>query len=163
MRRLAADKRYSLDRMGCVLHFMRPEADVERLIALSPVEPCTVRRRGEPLSQRANSRRAVTSGVSLGVSDAEFEELEQQQTDAVRFLRAHAATLKTMREVPGVERATLDFGIAMRDVVVQSDSFPADLVAAVAAFGCGLELTQFPVGRKAKNLKRYRKALRGAA
>mgnify|MGYP006194422583 CR=1 FL=1 len=36
----------------------------------------------------------------------------------------------------------------------------ADLIAALAVAGCGMELTQFPTGRKAKNLKRYRKALR---
>lgn len=104
----------------------------------------------------------MTSGVNLEVSDADFEEFEQQQADAIRFLRAHAVALRRMLEVPGVERATLDFGIAMRDVVVQSDSFPADLIAALAEVGCGMELTQFPVGRKAKNLRRYRKALRGA-
>ncbi|MEJ8840462.1 hypothetical protein [Ramlibacter sp. AN1133] len=148
--------------MGCIIHFVGRDADVERLVALSPVEPCTVWRRGEPRSSRPNSRRAVTSGVNLEVSDAEFEELEQQQADAVRFLREHATALRNMREVEGVERSTLDFGIAMRDVVVQSDSFSADLISALATVGCGLELTQFPTGRKAKNLKRYRKALRAA-
>jgi hypothetical protein len=113
-----------------------------------------------PRSSRPNSRPAVTSGLTLVVSDAEFEDLEQQQADAIQFLRAHSSILKNMSEVAGVEHAILDFGIAMRDVVVQSDHFPADLIAALAVAGCGMELTQFPTGRKAKNLKRYRKALR---
>lgn len=133
---------------------------MESLVALSPVEPCNVWRPGVPRSSRPNSRPAVTSGLTLAVSDAEFEDLEQQQADAIQFLRAHSSILKNMSEVAGVEHATLDFGIAMRDVVVQSDHFPADLIAALAVAGCGMELTQFPTGRKAKNLKRYRKALR---
>lgn len=145
--------------MGCILHFVGREADVESLVALSPVEPCNVWRRGVPRSSRPNSRPAVTSGLTLVVSDAEFEDLEQQ-ADAIQFLRAHSSILKNMSEVAGVEHATVDFGIAMRDVVVQSDHFPADLIAALAVAGCGMELTQFPTGRKAKNLKRYRKALR---
>lgn len=132
---------------------------MESLVALSPVEPCNVWRRGVPRSSRPNSRPAVTSGLTLVVSDAEFEDLEQQ-ADAIQFLRAHSSILKNMSEVAGVEHATVDFGIAMRDVVVQSDHFPADLIAALAVAGCGMELTQFPTGRKAKNLKRYRKALR---
>lgn len=146
--------------MGCILHFVGREADVESLVALSPVEPYSVWRRGVPRTSRPNSRPATTSGLSLMVSAAEFEELELQQADAVQFLGAHSGVLKTMSEISGVERATLDFGIAMRDVIVQSDHFPADLIAALAAAGCSMELTQFPTGRKAKNLKRYRKALR---
>ena len=146
--------------MGCILHCVGREADVESLVALSPVEPCRFWWRGVPRSSRPNSRPAVTSGLILVVSDAEFEDLEQQQADAIQFLRAHSSILKNMSEVAGVEHATLDFGIAMRDVVVQSDHFPADLIAALAVAGCGMELTQFPTGRKAKNLKRYRKALR---
>ena len=146
--------------MGCILHFVGREADVERLVALSPVEPCSVWRRGVPRNARPNSRPAVTSGLTLTVSDAEFEDLEKQQADAIQFLRAHTSVLKSMSEVAGVEHATLDFGIAMRDVVIQSDHFPADLIAALAASGCSMELTQFPTGPKAKNLKRYRKALR---
>lgn len=146
--------------MGCILHFVGREADVESLVALSPVEPYGVWRRGVPRTSRPNSRPAATSGLSLMVSAAEFEELELQQADAIQFLSAYSGVLKTMSEVAGVERATLDFGIAMRDVIVQSDHFPADLIAALAAAGCGMELTQFPTGRKAKNLKRYRKALR---
>ncbi|WP_228899526.1 hypothetical protein [Acidovorax sp. Leaf73] len=149
-----------MNRMGCIIHFVGREADVESLVALSPVEPCNIWRRGVPRSSRPNSRPAVTSGLTLVVSDAEFEDLEQQQADAIQFLRAHSSILKNMSEVAGVEHATLDFGIAMRDVVVQSDHFPADLTAALAVAGCGMELTQFPTGRKAKNLKRYRKALR---
>jgi hypothetical protein len=124
--------------MGCLIHFVGREADVDQLVALSPVAPCTIWRRGEPRSSRPNSKKSLTSGVNLEVSEADFEELEQQQAEAIRFLRAHASALRNMREVAGVERASLDFGIAMRNVVVQSDRFPAELIAALATIGCEL-------------------------
>jgi ribosome-associated translation inhibitor RaiA len=149
--------------MGCILTFIGPDADVEQLLALSPVEPVSVWRRGEPLSSRPGSRVATTSGVTLQISDAEFEELEEQQADAIQFLNDHCQTLQAMRRVEGVESARVDFGIAMRSVIVQSDTFPAELIAAVAKVGCSLDLTQFPTGPKARNLRRYRKAFRASA
>lgn len=149
--------------MGCILSFNGPEADVAQLLALSPVEPVRARRRGEPLSSRPGSRLAVTSGVTLQISDAEFEELEEQQADAIQFLNEHCQALQAMRRVEGVESACLDFGIAMRSVIVQSDGFSAELIAAVAKVGCSLVLTQYPTGPKARNLRRYRKAFRASA
>lgn len=149
--------------MGCILAFVGPDANVEQLLALSPVEPVSVWRRGEPLSSRPGSRVAVTSGVTLRISDAEFEELEEQQADAIQFLNEHCQALQAMRRVEGVESARVDFGIAMRSVIVQSDTFPADLIAAVAKVGCSLDLTQYPTGPKARNLRRYRKAFRASA
>lgn len=149
--------------MGCILSFNGPDADVAQLLALSPVEPVRARRRGEPLSSRPNSRLAVTSGITLHISDAEFEELEQQQADAIRFLHDHDQALQAMRKVEGVESACVDFGIAMRSVIVQSDTFPAELMAALAKLGCSMELTQYPTGPKARNLRRYRKAFRASA
>lgn len=149
--------------MGCILSFNGPDADVAQLLALSPVEPVRARRRGEPLSSRPNSRLAVTSGITLQISDAEFEELEQQQADAIRFLHDHDQALQAMRKVEGVESACVDFGIAMRSVIVQSDNFPAALMAALAKLGCSMELTQYPTGPKARNLRRYRKAFRASA
>ncbi|CAN7516525.1 hypothetical protein [Acidovorax sp. Root217] len=149
--------------MGCILSFNGPDADVAQLLALSPVEPINVWRRGEPLSSRPNSRLARTSGVVLQISDAEFEELELQQADAIRFLNDHDQALQAMRTVKGVEVACVDFGIAMRSVIVQSDRFPAELIAALAKVGCTMELTQYPTGPKARNLRRYRKAFRASA
>lgn len=149
--------------MGCILSFNGPDADVAQLLALSPVDPISVRRRGEPLTARPSSRLAVTSGVVLRVSDAEFEELEEQQADAIQFLNDHCQALQAMRKVEGVESARVDFGIAMRSVIVQSDTFPAELIAALAKVGCSLDLTQFPTGPKARNLRRYRKAFRASA
>jgi hypothetical protein len=148
--------------MGCILNFVGRNADVAQLLVLSPIKPCNIFRYGEPRSSRPNSRICQTSGLNLEVSTADFEYLEEQQADAIRFLRTNAIVLKSMREVSGVEKAILDFGIQMRNVIVQSDAFPQELIGALATIGCDLELTQFLSGKKSRNRQRYRKMHRGA-
>lgn len=44
----------------------------------------------------------------------------------------------------GVDGAYLDFGIEWRNVAVQCDFFPADLVKLAREIGLGLELSQSP-------------------
>jgi hypothetical protein len=135
---------------------------VDSLLKLSPVAPCSTYRKGEPRSSRPNSKISTTSGVNLLVSDAEFEEVERQISDAREFLQVHAVALKTMRKVAGVVRVGLDFGIDKRDVLVQVDSFPADLLSLLVEIDCSLVLTQFPVSRRSRNRRRYRESSRRA-
>lgn len=148
--------------MTCIFHLSGQDLDVDALQRLSPVAPCAVFKKGEPVSTRPNSRLSPISGINLELSDADFEDFERQQADTLAFLQTHGAALQKMRELPGVERASIDFGIAMRDVVVQSDIFPAELIASIAQLRCSLELSQYPVSSTSRNIKRYRKALRNA-
>lgn len=148
--------------MSCIFHLSGDELDVTKLIGFSPVEPCAVFRKGEARSPRPNARISRISGINIEVSSADFEKFEQQQEDAIAFLSANIAPLQEMRNLPGIERASLDFGIAMRSVVVQSDEFVIELIQLLSTLRCGLMLSQYPVGKKSKNLGRYRKALRSA-
>lgn len=149
--------------MCCVLHFTGDHVDIDALVGISPVEPATVFRRGEPRSSRPNSRLCVTSGLNLLVSDADFEDFEQQQQDAIDFLTAHQLDIKKMRRLDGVTNASLDFGIAMRNVIAQSDQFEPELISQMAPLGLALVLGQYPVGRKNSKVKQYRRALRKAS
>ena len=149
--------------MGCVLHFFGDMADVGELERLSPTEPCAVFRKGQTRSTRPNARAARTSGVSIVASEADFELLELQQTEALAFLRIHHTKLQAMRDVAGIETASIDFGISMRNVIVQGDSFEPDLLAEIASLRMRLVLSQYPTQGKAKKIKQYRRALRSAA
>ena len=149
--------------MSCVLHFFGDAADVAELQRLCPTEPCNVFRKGEPMSNRPNARMARTSGISIVASEAEFDQLELQQAQALAFMRRHHANLQAMRSVQGVELASIDFGITMRNVFVQGDSFEPDLVAEIASLKMRLVLSQYPPQGRAKRVKQYRRALRSAA
>jgi hypothetical protein len=94
---------------------------------------------------------------------AEFEQLELQQAEALAFLRRHHIELQSMRSVQGVETASIDFGIVMRNVVVQGDAFEPELLAEVASLRMRLVLSQYPPQGRAKRVKQYRRTLRGAA
>jgi hypothetical protein len=149
--------------MGCVLHFTGDLIDVDALAAISPTEPCTKWKKGEPRSKRPNAKLCTTSGISIVISDAEFENFEDQQQDAINYVTAHHSALAVMRNAPGITHASLDFGIAMRNVFVQSDSFSAELLASIGLLRLTLVLTQYPVGQKFKRIKQYRRSLRRAA
>jgi hypothetical protein len=149
--------------MSCVLHFLGDAADIAELERLCPTEPCNVFRKGEPRSSRPNARLTRTSGVSVVASTAEFEQLEEQQSEALAFMKRHHATLKAMRSVQGVETASIDFGITMRNVIVQSDSFEPELLAEIAELKMRLVLSQYPPQGRPKRVKQYRRALRSAA
>ena len=100
--------------------------------------------------------------MNILISDADFEDFEQQQQDAIDFLTAHQLDLKKMRQFEGVTSASLDFGIAMRNVISQSDQFEPELISLMAPLGLALVLSQYPVGRKNSRVKQYRRALRKA-
>ena len=149
--------------MPCVLHFLGDALKSSELARLAPVEPCAVFRKGEPRSQRPAARLCKTSGVSLVVSEADFDQLDQQQNEAVEFLSLHREALARMRAFPGVEEACLDFGTEMRNVIVQSDSFQPVLLGQLAQLQTQLVLSQYPTTGKAKRIKQYRRVLRSAA
>jgi hypothetical protein len=149
--------------MSCVLHFFGDAADVAELERLCPTETCNVFRKGQAKSDRPNARLARTSGISVVASEAEFEDLEQQQADALAFMKRHHAALQAMRSVQGVETASIDFAITMRNVFVQGDSFEPDLLVEIANLGMRLVLSQYPPQGRAKRVKQYRRALRSAA
>jgi hypothetical protein len=54
--------------------------------------------------------------------------------------------LKRLTSWPGVDGVVLDFGIERRDVVVQCDVLPPDLLRVVGELGRAIELSQYPVG-----------------
>ncbi len=47
-------------------------------------------------------------------------------------------------EWPGVQAVDLDFGIERRDVAVQCDRLPPELVRLAGSLGLGIELSQYP-------------------
>lgn len=146
--------------MACVIHFVGDLVDVEALQRLCPTPPCSVFQKGLPRSNRPGARAARTSGLSVVASEADFDLLEDQQKEALEFLQKHHSALLAMRQTPGIEFASIDFGISMRNVIVQSDIFESQLLAALAELNLQLVLSQYPTAGKDKKLKQYRRSLR---
>jgi hypothetical protein len=92
-----------------------------------------------------DGRKHTESGLNVVVSDAGFQEFAEQVEDAIEFLTDSAFEVRQLVAYPGVTGVVLDFGIAWRDVVAQSDQFPAELVRLAGGCGIALELSHYPV------------------
>jgi hypothetical protein len=110
--------------MSSVLRAYGAVFDVDAFLAGCTLSVCAVKRRGEPVfpASQPNGRRQERSGVHVLVSDADFSEFARQVEESVAFLKGNAAEVRRLCEFAGVEGVTLDFGIARRDVAVQSDT-----------------------------------------
>jgi hypothetical protein len=133
--------------MSCVLRVNGSDFLVDRFLDNSDLVPCVVYRKGEPRSSasKSNSKIHETSGLNVDVSKADFDNLDGQIRDAISFLEQHKMELERLCRFPGVERLTLDFGIAKRDVIAQSDYFPAELLYLAGSLEISIELSQYPI------------------
>jgi len=131
--------------MSAVLRAYGAEFAVDEYVAGCKLPICAVIRRGEPVfpNTQPNGRRHEQSGVHIIVSDAEFEQFPQQVEDAIAFLNRENDQLRALCQFPGVEAARLDFGVARRDVAVQCDYLPPDLIRIASELGLGVEISLY--------------------
>jgi hypothetical protein len=128
---------------GCVLRVAGAAFDVDSFLRDSTFEVLFVYRKGERRSKTRGP--STTSGLNVLVSD-DYEDIQRQSRDAVRFLAEHDAEIRRARSYPGVEFVDLDFSTSLRDVAVQSETFSREVVAAAGALGLGIELSLYPPG-----------------
>lgn len=133
--------------MPAVVRAYGTDFDVDGFLAACDLPICAVNRRGEarrPASQ-PDGPRNQRSGVHISVSDADFDDFAGQVTEAIDFLRKNNVELQRLCGWGGVDDVTLDFGIERRDVALQCDYFPAELVRLAGLLGMGIELSQYPI------------------
>ncbi len=132
--------------MSAVLHAVGVDFDMDAFLAGCTLAVCGVQRRGEPVRPltQPDGRRYEQSGVNVTASGADFDQFPQQVADVTAFLWAESEQVSRLCDFPGVEGVDLDFGVERRDVAVQCDRLPPELVRLAAAFGLGIELSQYP-------------------
>ena len=64
--------------------------------------------------------------------------------EVVRYLSAKFDELRRLQNFPGVTDLCLDFGYYRRDVVVQCDRLPAELIKLAGSLGMSIEVTLYP-------------------
>ncbi|MBV9657320.1 MAG: hypothetical protein JO295_04335 [Verrucomicrobia bacterium] len=128
---------------GCVLHVSGYDFDVDAFLASSNLRPYYIHHRGE-IGRR--SQRFTDSGFSLDVSAADGD-FRAEATDAMAYLATHEAELQRLHDFPGVTDMRLDFGYYFRNVAVQVDYFPPDLLARAGRLGIGIELSLYVVSQ----------------
>ena len=130
--------------MSCVLRAIGTAFDVDAYLKSSRLVASIVFRRGEPRTPgQPEGPRRTASGLNVAVSDANVDDLAAQVRDALRFLREHEDDLRRLGSCPGMEEVCLDFALRRRDVVAQSDLFPADLLWQAGALDIDLVVTHY--------------------
>lgn len=124
--------------MPCHLHVWLPEgarAFADRLT----LEPYSVTEKGEE-NPRRPGRRFEGARLSFDVSEADFDQLPQQFEDATAFLKQHEADVAVLASAG---EAVLDFGYEPRDVSVQVDRLPRELIRLAGRLGVEIELSLY--------------------
>lgn len=131
---------------GCNLHVTGDGFDVEAFLANSPFEPYDVFRRGE-FKGRKNHKRQDCSGFSLEVSKV-YGDLGKQCEEVTVFLQEYHGEMSRLRAFPGVTEVWLHFGYERREVAVQSEWLPPELLVLVGSLGLGIQLSLYPNGQQ---------------
>lgn len=79
----------------------------------------------------------------IQVSRADFDDVPAQMRDATVFLQHHQTALQHALSQDGAE-GVIDFAVEWRDVAVQVDGFPAELVRLAGQLGLALMLSHHP-------------------
>ena len=129
--------------MSCILRIAGKDLKLKDLLKIELTPDSTWEKGSPKFSRRPDGKKNTTSGARYVVSDAGFDAFEQQKLDALKFLERYKKQIKEILSLPNIEGACLDFGIYWRDVPVQCDNFPSNLVKLAGRLDLELELTQY--------------------
>jgi hypothetical protein len=128
--------------VSCVLRAGGADFDTDAYLADSPFAHVSRYRRGEPRwpSFSGTSR---TSGFSVTISDADVGDLATQVDEAIAFLDQHEDELRRLGRFEGVEEMEIDFAVEWRELAVQTDWFPPELLWRAGALDIALRVTHY--------------------
>ncbi len=135
--------------MSCVLRITGKDFDVDGFLKDTGLIPYIQYKKGDQRTYpKDQSVEYDDNGCSFDLSEADFDNLEQQQVDAIDFLKTNFEKLKTIYtyKLYPSDKPTIDFGIETRmkgDTVIQSDYFPPELLKLAGELGFGILLSQY--------------------
>jgi hypothetical protein len=141
--------------MSCMFRIAGAKLDVDGLLAAVSLPSTMSFRKGEPrLKTRPDGKRNKDSGAAFLVSDADFDQFKKQKRDAIGFLKTHKTVIRRIMNWRGVDGGELAFGVGQRDVIVQCDYFPAELLRLAGGLGLDIEISLYPPFEEKKNRKK---------
>ena len=121
---------------GCVLRVSGVDLNPEDALQHMSLHAISIWHKGD-------IRRKICTDAGFVVNVSDRETLSEQVEEAVQFVTAQRAALKELCSDTTIEDIRLDFGIALRDAVVQTNIFPRPLVQLAGECGIVLELSQY--------------------
>jgi hypothetical protein len=136
--------------MSCILSIIGKNLNVDVFIKESKLRPYKVVYKGEPkFKTKPTGEKKAYSGLMIQASKADFNDLNAQIKDTIRFLRRNKQKLQHISLTKEVQYATLDFGVDLRidkkKVLTQSELFPSELLRLAGELDLDIELSIYPV------------------
>ncbi|RPJ53883.1 MAG: hypothetical protein EHM23_30090 [Acidobacteria bacterium] len=99
-------------------------------------------------STRLRPYRVGADTAHFEVSDAKVGDFEQEIRDATGYLRSNETQLRKMFSSFENIEGTLDFSVAWRDVAVQVDVLPPELLRLAGELGLAIALSHYPLSEQ---------------
>ncbi|MGC4034689.1 MAG: hypothetical protein QM764_01920 [Chitinophagaceae bacterium] len=136
--------------MPCNLVILGKNLDIDALIAKSSLRGYSKRYKGQPVFKtKPNGKKSTHSSIRIQTSKSDFDNLEKQISDTIKYLKRHKNKLNIIRQTKEVDLAVLDFGICLRinkkEILTQSDRFPNQLLKLAGDIGLDIELSIYPI------------------
>jgi hypothetical protein len=132
--------------MSCVLRIDGSKFKVDDFLKSTDLKPYKIFRVGEKI-KIGKRKFKESNGCYFDLSQAEFNNFEQQRKDAIEFLKSHYNELE---KVFGFglnenENPTIDFGTTtrMNDVSIQCDYLEPELLKLAGNLNFGIEISQY--------------------
>ena len=131
-----------------MLNIYGDKLNVEAIAEKLTVKPYKIFKKGDPVfKELPKSAKTRKTGLSFLVSNADFNQLNKQIKDAIKFLSNNKSEIKKITTNKNFEHARLDFGIEIRigkNVIFQFDSFPYELLSLLGELKIDLETSLYP-------------------
>ena len=123
--------------MSCILRVLGDNLDVKSLAKKLSIKPYDIYIKGQPMFKaKPEGKKIQVTGMSFCTSNADFDKLDKQIKDTIKYLTKNKVELKKVTTNKNVTFSTLDFGIELRmgynNIALQSDYFPHELLKLAA-------------------------------
>jgi hypothetical protein len=134
--------------MSCVLRIEGEHFRADNFLKETSINAYKVWKAGDAMTpKRKEPSHHTAHGFNIKISDADFNQLELQCTDAIRFLSENVRHLQRLKEfgLSETEVPILDFAIYTRmfQVGAQFDRFPPELLKLAGNLNFAIELSQY--------------------
>ena len=132
--------------MSAILRASGSEFDVDSFVKESSLTINTIYRVGDPVRPTVDpeGRKLGSSGLSVVVSEIDFDDYEQQLEEAFFFMRDNLEELIRLSGFPGLQSLSIDFGANIYPPGWCTFRFPNPLLRMAGQAKVDLELSVYP-------------------
>ena len=129
--------------MSCILRISGEDFDVDDFILQSKISPYNKFYKDTPkIKSKPEGEKTKSSGCSMEVSSADFDNFKQQVQDAINYLNNYQQELQYINTTPKIQYAVLGFGVEYDpNKFTQTQYLPTELLKFSADLGISIEIS----------------------